>query len=144
MVSEPRSTISDIVVQVWPTNRFSIALSDGARAESTSEQRQFLDWQAMIDPNVKGSWNLHAGCPKGLDFFVRLFGECAVSINLGDIADAGYIAECKRHSTIFQQQDKLEQLQLPEIFTLLDICCNPGIPLTSEYHRQQAAGTLAS
>ncbi|KAI0902243.1 KR domain-containing protein [Annulohypoxylon nitens] len=133
-------------------------------AKDTFEQVQLSDWKAVIDPKVKGSWNLHAECPKGLDFFVLISsatgifgteslaaynvgstyqdalaryrlsqGERAVSFDLGSVADAGYTAEGEHTSTIFQRQDKLEALQLPEIFTLLDICCNPIIPLTHLY-----------
>ncbi|CAJ2500000.1 Uu.00g028530.m01.CDS01 [Anthostomella pinea] len=34
------------------------------------EEMDFPDWKATIDPKVKGSWNLHALLPKGLDFFI--------------------------------------------------------------------------
>lgn len=56
-----------------------------------------------------------------------------MSIDLGSVADAGYTTGGEYPSTIFQQQDKLEALQLSEIFALLDICCNPIIPLTHLY-----------
>lgn len=36
------------------------------------EDLDFQDWDSAVSPKVKGSWNLHACLPRGLDFFVLL------------------------------------------------------------------------
>ncbi|KAI1841832.1 hypothetical protein JX265_009441 [Neoarthrinium moseri] len=40
--------------------------------ESLFGELKYEDWQAVTNPKVKGSWNLHLELPRGLDFLVLL------------------------------------------------------------------------
>ena len=36
------------------------------------ERMTFEDWKASVNPNVRGSSNLHKILPKGMEFFIML------------------------------------------------------------------------
>lgn len=40
--------------------------------EKIFQTMSFRDWEVTVDPKVKGSWNLHAELPTGLDFFILI------------------------------------------------------------------------
>lgn len=58
-------------------------------------------------------------------------GERAVSLDLGGVADIGFIAENERYKTIFERNRKLSPLLLKEVCALLDVYCDPKTSLST-------------
>ncbi|KAJ8123514.1 hypothetical protein ONZ43_g560 [Nemania bipapillata] len=53
-------------------------------------------------------------------------GERAVAIDLGVVTDGGFLAGNSRYDNIFKRNRKLAPICLEEVFSLLDIACEPG------------------
>ena len=53
-------------------------LRDSAFENMTAE-----DWQAVIAPKVRGSWNLHSCLPRDMDFFIMLASFVGITGNRG-------------------------------------------------------------
>lgn len=52
-------------------------------------------------------------------------GERAVAIDMGAVADGGFVAENSRYNSIVERNKKLSSLWLEEVYALLDVACEP-------------------
>ncbi|XDG08296.1 hypothetical protein ABKA04_007911 [Annulohypoxylon sp. FPYF3050] len=113
----------------------------------------FDDWKQATEPKIRGSWNLHKKLPNldffvllssgmGIlgngslagynagsvyqDALARLRisqGQHAIAINLGVMADAGYVAD-QSHQLLGPRRPKFFTLiYMRELCALLDVCC---------------------
>ncbi|KAI1436832.1 putative polyketide synthase [Xylaria sp. CBS 124048] len=73
-------------------------------SERIFERMEFHDWKSVVDPKVKGSWNLHDQLPRDLDFFIL------ISSMMGILGNGSLLA----YSAASTYQDSLARYRLSQ------------------------------
>ncbi|KAI0385542.1 polyketide synthase PksD [Hypomontagnella monticulosa] len=129
--------------------------------DSIFENMNKTQWDRTIRSKVQSSWNLHemlpeldffillssisgvvgnpgqsnyaAGCTfqDALARYRSKRGQKAISIDLGVMRSIGVVAESESLQRHFEELQGFAQLEEEDLISLMDVCCNPTRPVTS-------------
>ena len=127
------------------------------------------EWDAVTQPKVQGTWNLHKHLPKNLSFFVILSSIAGVTGSRGQANYAaantyqdalaryrvsqgekcislnlgsimGIGAAAERNLNEMLKREGFQGIRKSELFAFLDHCCDPALPLPSPLESQIVTG----